>query len=148
LAGKGFVKQRKQWVLAIVAVDVVFIAAAVWWFIGRVHPGARPAGPPPSADVQVNVRHVRAKLMEIDLVNNGNADGPMNRDITVTWADGDLVESQALPGFDRSETGRRSVQFHPSDAAAQKTLAPGAVYEVGWVELTEDEPAQAQFIEH
>jgi hypothetical protein len=148
LAGKGFVKQRKQWVLAIAAVDVVFIAVAIWWFMGRMHGAAHPAGPPPSADVQVNVRRVRPKLMEIDLVNNGTADGPMNRAITVTWADGDLVQSQALPGFDRSETGRRNVQFHPGEAAAQKTLAPGAVYEVGWIELTEDEPVQAQLAEH
>jgi hypothetical protein len=148
LAGKGFVSHRKQWILAIVAVDVLFITAAVWWFIGRSHPTAGPAAPPPAADVRVSVRRVRPKLMEIDLINNGNAPGPMDRNISVTWVDADLVDCQALPGFDKNENGRRSVQFHPADSASQNTLAPGGVYEVGWVQLTDDSPVQADFSEH
>jgi hypothetical protein len=142
------VNQRKQWILAIVAVDLLFAVAAVWWFIGRVHPPSKPTGPPPSADVRVTVRRVRPKLMEIDLINNGNAPGPMNRNISVSWTDADLVESQALPGFDKTENGRRAVQFHPADASSQSTLAPGAIYEVGWVQLTDESPVQADFSEH
>lgn len=147
-AGKGFVNQRKQWIVAIVAVDVLFVIAAAWWFIGRVHPAAKPSTPPPSADVRVTVRRVRPKLMEIDLINNGNAPGPMNRSISVNWTDADLVDCQALPGFDKKETSRRSVQFHPAESGEQSTLAPGAIYEVGWVQLTEDSPVQADFAAH
>jgi hypothetical protein len=134
--------------VAIVAVDALFIIAAIWWFMDRKSHSAKPAAPPPVADVRVEVRRVRPKLMEIDLVNDGNADGSMNRNISVSWGDADLVDSQALPGFERTETGRRSVQFHPGEAASQQSLAPGRIYEVGWVQLTDDSTVQADFADH
>jgi hypothetical protein len=139
---------RKHWVLAIVAVDALFVVAAIWWFTARVHRSATPAERPPSADVRVEVRRVRPKLMEIDLVNHGNAKGAMNRNISVSWADADLVDSQALTGFERTETGRHSVQFQPGDTASQNSLAAGAVEKVGWIQLTDDSPMQAEFTDH
>jgi hypothetical protein len=131
-------------------VDALFIVAvaATWWFVARVHHTVKPTGPPPTADVRVEVRRVRPKLMEIDLVNHGNADGAMNQNISVSWADADLVDSQALPGFERTETGRHSLQFQRGDGTGQDSLAPGAVEKVGWIQLTDDSPLQAEFTDH
>jgi hypothetical protein len=54
------------------------------------------------------------------------------------------VDAQALPDFDRTDTGRRSMDFSPQPTLASKPIRPGEQREVGWVRLTDDSTVYAR----
>jgi hypothetical protein len=129
----------KKFLIPFLVVDVLFLAALGFWLIhGRIRAAA---GEP---DIQVQLRHPESKLTEIDLINDGNAAGPVNVSIDVSWPDADLVDAKGLSRYDQTDTGRRSLRLSPQASGSGVTLAPGETCAVGWVKLTDDVPVRAE----
>ena len=129
----------KKFLIPFLIVDVLFMAALAVWLI---RPRIRAAVGKP--DMQVQLRHPESKLTEIDLINNGNAAGPVNVSIDVSWPDADLVDAKGLSQYDQTDTGRRSLRLFPLASAAGATLSPGQTCAIGWVKLTDDVPVHAE----
>ena len=132
----------KKILVPFIVVDGIFFIALAFWLIHRQRSAsAPPAGTP---DIQVNPRHLEAKLTEIDLINNGNAPGGSDLAVDVTWTDADFVSAEGLNHYTEIVTGRRSVQFQPQTSQQNPSLTPGEHRAVGWVKLTDDVSVQAQ----
>jgi hypothetical protein len=129
----------KKFLIPFFIVDILFMAALVFWLIPRRIRAE--AGRP---DMQVQLRHPESKLTEIDLINNGNAAGPVNVSIDVSWPDADLVDAKGLSQYDQTDTGRRSLRLFPQASGSGVTLAPGETCAIGWVKLTDDVPVRAE----
>jgi len=132
----------KRFLVPFFVVDAIFVAGIVFYFL-YVRKHAESAGAP---DIHVVVRHPEANLTEIDLVNDGNAPGPLAVDIDVSWPDADLVNAKGLSSFDEIETGRRSLRFHPQASLTGVQIYPGKPQAVGWVKLTDDVPLHAEIV--
>jgi hypothetical protein len=133
----------KTFLIPFIVVDTLFCAAVVFWVIHqRQHNGPSAQGKP---DIHINLRYPEAKLTEIDLINTGNAPGPLAVAVDVTWPDADLVDAKGLSQFDEMDTGRRSLRFHPQPSLHDATLPPGQPFAIGWLKLTDDVPVHAQF---
>jgi hypothetical protein len=132
----------KKFLIPFLIVDILFMAAIAFWLIGpRIR--SRMAGKP---EMQIELRHPESKLTEIDLINNGNASGPVTVSIDVSWPDADLVDAKGLSQYDQTDTGRRSLRFFPTASAAGVNLSPGETFAVGWVKLTDDVPVRAEIV--
>jgi len=94
--------------------------------------------------LRVDLRSPESKLTEIDLVNDGNASGPVTAAVDVSWPDADLVDAKGLGPYGETSTGRRSERFFPLPSATPATLAPGATCAIGWVKLTDNVPVHAE----
>ena len=127
----------KKFLIPFIAVDLLFFAGlAIWW----IHPHL-PVG---KMVLRVDLRSPESKLTEIDLVNDGNASGPVTATVDVSWPDADLVDAKGLGPYGETSTGRRSERFFPQSSATPATLAPGATCAIGWVKLTDNVPVHAE----
>jgi len=97
------------------------------------------------ATVQIHLRLVEEQLTEVDLLNTGQGEAPLDRDVAVSWDSGDLIDAAALPGYDRVDAGPRSVIFRPRVGAEAHRLAAGAEKAVGWVRLSDESTLTARF---
>ena len=67
--------------------------------------------------------------VDLSVSNNGEADVPVNCTVTVTWKEGILIASDALPGWDmRVEPGRASFRSN-----SNLRLPPGTKIDIGWL---------------
>ena len=136
----------KTFLIPFLVVDVLFCAAIVFWVVHqRQHHGSIGGKP----DIHINLRHPghpEAKLTEIDLINTGNAPGPLAVAVDVTWPDADRVDAKGLSQFDEIETGRRSLRFQPQPSLHDATLPAGQSSAIGWLKLTDDVPVHAEIV--
>jgi hypothetical protein len=116
------------------------MALAVWF----IHEQVRKRTTAGQANMQVQLRHPESKLTEVDVVNNGNASGPVTVKVDVSWPDADLVDAKGLSNYDQTDTGRRSVQFFPIMGQKANELSPGSTTAIGWVKLTDDVSVHAE----
>jgi hypothetical protein len=128
-------------------VDAIFLAGLACWLFYRSR-GSVPAAPALTANIQIELRHLKPKLTEVDLVNNGTAPGSLDLAVDVSWPQTDLDQSQAMDGFDEFDTGRRSMQFRPQPSLRGVALPPTARREIGWIQLLDDDPINAQIIQN
>jgi len=97
------------------------------------------------AAVQIHLRLVEEQLTEVDLLNTGQGEAPLDRNVAVSWASGELIDAAALPGYDRVDAGPRSVIFRPRVGTEARRLAAGAEKAVGWVRLSDESTLSARF---
>jgi hypothetical protein len=127
-------------VLVVVAAMVAII------YFRRIHPGATPVDSMTNsdADVEVVLKHVEARMTEIELVNNGQRDVVPAGDVTISWTDADLANADALVDYDHADTGPRSMKFLPKDSLRSHPLKPGESRAIGWLRLSEEAPVHAE----
>lgn len=123
-------------------VDLIFLAGLACWLMYRPRAPSQSA-PPASANIQIELRHLKPKLTEVDLVNNGSAPGSLDLAVDVSWPQTDLDQSQAMDGFDEFDTGRRCLQFRPQLSLRGIQLTPAGRREIGWIQLNDDVTVQA-----
>jgi hypothetical protein len=131
----------KRFLVPFVVVDLIFVAGIVFYFLYVRRGPSASAGSP---NIHAEVRHTETDLTEIDLVNDGNAPGLLAVDVDVSWPDADFVDAKGLSSFDKIETGRRSLRFHPQTSLTGVQIYPGKPEAVGWVKLTDDVPVHAE----
>ena len=77
--------------------------------------------------------------------NNGEADVPINCTVTVTWKDGTLIASDALPGWNiRVEPGRALFKWSLTRGLR---LPPGTKIDIGWLRYDRTLPLTLQVSE-
>jgi len=92
------------------------------------------AGRVPRAEVQVRLRHTSPVLVEVEVVNDGEADGCLPPGVRLAWQDADLVAADAVGGYERvsADPQRLVLRARPS----VDVLAAGDQRVIGWLRLT------------
>jgi len=93
------------------------------------------AGRLPRRDLQVQPRASEAGLVEIDLVNAGEADAGWPVIVKLSWTEGDLVTVDGLAGYQVLRTGPREIRLERSTTPWDRPIRPGERRRVGWVRL-------------
>ncbi len=93
------------------------------------------AGRAPRHDLQVIHRQSEPGLLEIDLLNRGEAEEGWPVRIEVAWPEGDVLAADGLAGYQVLRTGPRSLRLERSATPWDRPLGPGARRTVGWVRL-------------
>lgn len=99
------------------------------------------AGRTPAGRLRAEVRRPRPGLVEIDLVNDGNADHSGPAGVRVRWTGSRRVAGDALGGFTLAEEGPGLARFH---AAGAVRLEPGGRRMLGWLRLDGDGDVRAE----
>jgi uncharacterized protein DUF3142 len=69
--------------------------------------------------------------VDLSIFNDGEADIPFECEVSVTWTDGTLIASDALPGWQfKLESGRARFTSVPAHGLR---LSPGAKVDIGWL---------------
>jgi hypothetical protein len=83
--------------------------------------------------------------IDLSISNKGEADLPVNCTVTVTWREGSLIASDALPGWSvRVEPGRASFR---SNSTLGLRLPPGTRIDIGWLRYDRTPPPALQVSE-
>jgi Protein of unknown function (DUF3142) len=83
--------------------------------------------------------------IDLSLSNNGEADEPVSCTVMVAWKDGNLIASDALPGWKfRVEPGRA---FFKWNSARGLRLPPGTKIDIGWLRYDRTLPLTFQVSE-
>jgi len=91
------------------------------------------AGRIPRRDLQVQPRASEPGLVEIDLVNAGEAEAGWPVIVQLSWTDGDLVAVDGLAGYQVLRTGPRELRLERSTTPWDRPIRPGERRRVGWV---------------
>lgn len=83
------------------------------------------AGQAPHAATRVEARRPQPGLVELDLVNDGNAASSAAVQVTLRWAGARLLAADALRGFDITHSGTNSVQFLSKPRSGKGTAGSG-----------------------
>jgi hypothetical protein len=99
-----------------------------WPTLARVMTGLTPR-----AHLRVEPRYPQAGLVELDLLNDGDADASLRFDLGVKWGNGILTAGDGLHGFElmRRESTRCELRS-PEEA---DFLPPGERCTIGWLRL-------------
>ena len=98
------------------------------------------AGRTPAATLLVTAK-VDKGLVDLALVNTGDADAPLPAKVTIDWTGPAPLASDFLAGFQQLEQSPTSVTLSRSDAdseAPANRLAPGDRRAIGWLRFTTD----------
>lgn len=90
------------------------------------------AGNMPQPLLAVELRRPQPGLVELDLLNTGNADAFTNLTVTVRWRDATLLACDALAGFAMTGTETNAARF-----VGNPRLAPGERRVAGWLRFRE-----------
>jgi hypothetical protein len=83
--------------------------------------------------------------VDLSISNKGEADVPVNCTVTVTWKEGSLIASDALPGWSiRVEPGRALFR---SNSTRGLRLPPGTRIDIGWLRYDRTLPLALQVSE-
>lgn len=99
-------------------------------------------GRSPLAQPRILLRRPEPRLIDLDLVNEGDGDLPGFAQVTVRWKGTVPVAADSLGGFEHTLEPDRLVLRSPPSASLQK-LAPGATRRIGWLRLDQDTEVQA-----
>ena len=100
------------------------------------------AGREPEARVRVVPRHPQPGLVEVDLVNQGQADHTRGVELSLRWHGARLVASDGLCGFEPVETGSNAARFLRQPAGWR--LRPGETRMIGWLRFDRDVEVQVE----
>ena len=93
------------------------------------------AGRPPRRALQALTRAAGPGLVEIELVNTGEAETGWPVRVDLSWRDGDLLAADGLAGYQLLRTGPRTLRLERSTTPWDRPLRPGERRQVGWVRL-------------
>ena len=99
------------------------------------------AGRPPKH--QLNVRQEGADLIDLSIVNAGEADEQVSLNVTAKWSEGGLEASDALFGWSLQSETERAV--FSSVAQNGFRLPPGAARKIGWLRFDQPTNLQTEF---
>ncbi len=105
------------------------------------------AGEVPKSDLRAEVRNVEPGLVEIDLLNAGAADAPLDVVVKARWQGGNLLASDAINGFRVDELAAESLRLTRPDDAPPGRLGPGERIKVAWMRLDTDREVEADVLE-
>lgn len=91
------------------------------------------AGRPPRRDLQVLYRVPEPGLVEIDLVNAGEAEAGWPVIVRLSWTDGDLLAVDGLAGYQVLRTGPRELRLERTTTPWDRPIRPGERRRVGWL---------------
>ena len=100
------------------------------------------AGRPPRETVRAEIRRPRPALVEVSLVNDGEADGVAFPTVEVRWPKARLVAGDGLRGFELVEAEPTAAQFRRN--SGRDRLSPGERWEIGWLRLDKDVEPQVE----
>jgi hypothetical protein len=93
-------------------------------------------GRTPCPALRAEVRRTKPGLVEVDLVNDGDADAPLpGVTVTLRWRGARRVASDPLNGFTLKTGGAGALSFHGPPPAPLARLRAGERKQVGWVRL-------------
>jgi hypothetical protein len=99
------------------------------------------AGRPPKH--QLSIRQEGANLIDLSIVNTGEADEQLGLNVTAKWSEAGLEASDALSGWSvRSENG---LAVFNSVAQNGLRLPPGATRKIGWLRFDQPTNLQIEF---
>ncbi len=97
------------------------------------------AGRTPKPDLRAEVRKPEPGLVEIDLVNGGEADAAIGVTVTTTWTGAPPLAADAVNGFELATSAAGRVTFHcRDDNSGDLRLPPGERITIGWIRLDTD----------
>ena len=99
-------------------------------------------GRSPAAQPRIAIRRPEGRLIDVDLVNEGEDDLPGTVQVTVQWRGALPVAADSLGGFEHTLGPDRLLLRSPPSASLQK-LTPGATRHIGWLRLDQDTEVQA-----
>ena len=99
------------------------------------------AGRTPTPQLAAEIRIPEPRLIEIDLVNSGTADAPIDRIIVVTWSGARFMAGDAIGGFEIADLTAGSARLAPTGRAPGGRLGPGARRMIGWLRFDGDPEA-------
>ena len=92
--------------------------------------------------VPAEIRRPRPGLVEVSLVNDGEADGVAFPAVEVRWPKARLVAGDGLRGFELVEAEPTAAQFRRN--SGRDRLSPGERWEIGWLRLDKDVEPQVE----
>ena len=90
-------------------------------------------GRPPRRDLRVQPRSAEPGLVEIELVNAGEAEMGWPVRVDLSWNEGTLLATDGLAGYQVLRTGPRTLRLARSTTPWDRPLRPGERRRVGWV---------------
>jgi hypothetical protein len=99
------------------------------------------AGRAPLPALAVETRRPEAGLVELELVNRGEADTSGNAVVTARWRGATLLACDALAGFDKSGSGTNETRF-----MGNPRLAPGQRRTIGWLRFKEVKEVECEAV--
>lgn len=100
-------------------------------------------GQTPAADLQAIVKRSGEGLLEIALVNAGNADASLDVEAVLNWRDAQRIAADGLGGFAHIAVGPSQLRFRPADGVVGQRLSPGQKRPIGWLRLDKDTEVHA-----
>lgn len=101
-------------------------------------------GRAPVAALRAELRRPEPGLVEVDLVNCGEADGALPAAVPVSWAGGELLAADAVGGFELGVGAPGSVRFTAQRGVPGGQLPPGARRMIGWLRFGADPEVQVR----
>ncbi len=94
------------------------------------------AGRAPQAQVKAVARKPQPGLVEIDLVNEGEANSPLPATVQVRWKDDSFLAADGLAGFGLRREGAREIRLEWPGRPAGAALHPGERRMVAWLRFS------------
>ena len=91
-------------------------------------------GRAPAAALRAELHSPEPGLWEVQLVNRGDEDAPLATEVSLRWASGSLVGSDALAGFEAREEGRA---LRLEGKAEGRVVAAGQRLPIGWLRISD-----------
>ncbi len=90
-------------------------------------------GRPPRRELRAVPRAPEPGLVEIDLLNAGEAEADWPVRVDLSWTDGDLLAADGLAGYRILRTGPSALSLERSTTPWDRPLRPGERRTVGWL---------------
>jgi len=100
------------------------------------------AGRSPRESLRAESRRPQPALVEVSLVNDGDADAVALPAVAVRWQNARLVAGDGLRGFELVQPEPAVAHFRRK--AGRDRLAPGERWEIGWLRLDKDVELQVE----
>jgi hypothetical protein len=91
------------------------------------------AGRPPRRELKILPRAAEPGLVEIDLMNAGEAEMVWPVRVDLSWKEGDLLAADGLAGYQVLRTGPRTLRLERSTTPWDRPIRPGERRRVGWL---------------
>lgn len=95
------------------------------------------AGRPPRRELKVLPRAAEPGLVEVDLLNTGEAEMGWPVRVDLSWEEGTLLAADGLTGYQILRTGPRTLRLERSTTPWDRPLRPGERRRVGWLRFAE-----------
>ena len=98
----------------------------------------------PHPDVRAVARYPKPALVEIELINAGDADHFLPVQAAIRWRDARIVASDGLAGFESAGAGDQRIVFKQGNEKLR--LAPGERRTIGWVRFNKETEVQSELL--